>query len=143
MRSTRDRIRQAVSFELLGLVIVTPLGALLFGHDPFDIGLLAAAAATIATAWNYVYNLIFDHALLRLTGRVRKRPMERVVHALGFEGGLLIVFLPVVAWWLGISLWQAFVLDLFFAGFYLAYTFVFTWVYERMFPIPEPAGQGA
>lgn len=143
MRSTRDRIRQAVSFELIGLLIITPLGAWVFGHDPFDIGLLAAAAATIATVWNYVYNLLFDHALVRATGRVRKRPLERVLHAVGFEAGILIALLPVVAWWLDISLWQAFVMDLFFAGFYMVYAFVFTWGYEQVFPVPEPAGQGA
>ncbi|MBD3626180.1 MAG: PACE efflux transporter [Rhodobacteraceae bacterium] len=143
MRTARDRIRQAVSFEIIGLVIVTPLGAWLFGHDPFNIGLLAAMAATLATGWNYVYNLGFDHALLRLTGRVRKRPMERVLHALGFEGGLLVALLPIVALWLGISLWDAFVMDLFLALFYMIYAFVFTWIYERIFPVPEPAPQRA
>jgi len=143
MRTARDRIRQAVSFEIIGLVIVAPLGAWLFGHDPFDIGLLAAMAATLATGWNYVYNLGFDHALLRLAGRVRKRPMERVLHALGFEGGLLVALLPIVALWLGISLWDAFVMDLFLALFYMLYAFVFTWIYERIFPVPEPAPQRA
>ncbi len=143
MRSTRDRIRQAVSFEIIGLIIVTPMGAWLFGHDPFDIGLLAAFAATLATGWNYVYNLGFDHTLLRLTGRVRKRPVERVLHAIGFEAGLLVALLPVVALWLGISLWEAFVMDLFLALFYMVYAFVFTWIYERLFPVPEPAQQRA
>ena len=32
MRSTKDRIRQALSFEIIGLIIVTPLFAWLFSH---------------------------------------------------------------------------------------------------------------
>ena len=142
MRSTADRIRQAVSFELIGLAVITPLGSWLFGHGLVAIGLLAAVAATLATGWNYVYNLGFDHALRRRTGSTRKSPAVRVLHAVGFEGGLLVLLLPVVAAWLGIGLWQALVLDASFALFYLVYAFVFTWAYDTLFPDPgEPARQ--
>ncbi|MBW3097774.1 PACE efflux transporter [Pseudohoeflea coraliihabitans] len=137
MRSVRDRIRHAISFELIGLLLVTPLGAWAFGTPLHDIGLVAVVSATIATGWNYLFNLGFDHALLRLRGSPRKSLALRIIHALMFEGGLLIVLLPFIAWYLGVSLMQALLMDVSFAAFYLVYTFIFNWVYDVLFPIPS------
>lgn len=141
MRTTWDRIRQAVSFELIGLLVVTPLASWIFGASMRDIGILAVAAATVATIWNYLYNLGFDHLLRWRRGSTRKTLALRVVHAIGFEVGILLVTLPLIAWWLGISLLDAFVMDVFFAVFYIAYAFVFTWAYDMIFPVPDPVGQ--
>lgn len=139
MRTTFDRIRQAVSFEIIGLLIFIPLSALLFGHGVDKMGPLAVIGATLATVWNYFYNLGFDRMLVRLRGTPKKSVPLRIAHALGFEGGLLIFFLPIVAWWLQVGLWEAFLLDLSFAIFYLCYAFVFTWAYDTIFP-PEKSG---
>lgn len=138
MRTPSDRIRHAVSFELIGLLLVTPLGALAFGMPMHEIGVVGIVGATIATLWNYVFNLIFDHALLRITGALRKSLALRVFHAVLFEIGLLAVLLPFIAWYLGISLVQAFVMDLSFALFYLVYAFAFNWAYDAVFPVPPP-----
>ncbi|MCY0095580.1 PACE efflux transporter [Hoeflea ulvae] len=143
MRTTKDRIRHALSFEIIALVIVTPLGAWAFAMPLEDIGVVALVSATIATGWNYLYNLLFDHALLRLAGHVRKTLLMRIFHALLFEGGLLLILLPFIAWHLGVTLLQAFLMDVSFAVFYLAYAFVFNWVYDIVFPVPaldRPAG---
>ena len=137
MRKTPDRIRHAISFELIGLLLVTPLGALAFGMPLAEIGVVTVFSATIATLWNYLYNLLFDHALLRLTGRLAKTVWTRVLHAVLFEAGLLAILMPFIAWYLEVSLMQAFLLDLSFAVFYLVYAFVFNWVYDWIFPIPE------
>jgi len=136
MRNTADRIRHALSFEVLALLIVTPLASWIFGFAMLDIGVLAVAASTLATLWNYVYNLIFDRAMLRLLGRVQKALRDRVVHAVLFELGLLIVLIPIIAWYLNIGLWQAFVMDASFSLFYLVYAFAFNWAYDAIFPIP-------
>lgn len=136
MRSTADRIRQALSFEIIGLLTVTPLFAWLFGHPIGEIGVLALVGATIATGWNYLFNLGVDRALQARRGDVRKTLPLRILHALLFEVTLLGLFLPFISWWLEISLWEALLLDITFAGFYLAYTFVFTWAYDTLFPPP-------
>lgn len=141
MRTTFDRIRHAVSFEVIALTIVIPAGAVLFDKPITDIGMVSLISATIATAWNYLYNLIFDHAMLRLRGGVQKTLGVRIVHALLFEGGLLVVLLPFIAWYLAISLVQAFVMDVSFAAFYLVYAFVFNWAYDQVFPVPSSAAQ--
>lgn len=138
MRTTFDRIRQALAFEILGILIVTPLFAWLFAHPIDDIGLLAIISGTLATLWNYIFNLGFDHALVRWRGTAHKTPPLRIVHAAMFELSFMALLLPVVAWWLGISLLSALLLDLSFAAFYLVYTFVFTWVYDRLYPPGAP-----
>ncbi|MCE0506643.1 MULTISPECIES: PACE efflux transporter [unclassified Roseivivax] len=134
MRTTADRIRQAVSFEIIGLAIVTPLFALIFDHSLAETGVLALLGATAATAWNYLFNLGFDHALKRWRGDLHKTLPLRILHAALFEATLLVLLLPIFAWWLAISLWQALLLDLSFAVFYMGYAFVFTWGYDTLFP---------
>ncbi|MEZ5777578.1 MAG: PACE efflux transporter [Paracoccaceae bacterium] len=145
MRTTSDRIRHAVSFEVIGLLLVTPLGALAFGKPLFDIGVVGLVGATLATVWNYVYNLAFDHALQRLTGRVAKSLAIRILHAVLFEVGLILILVPFIAWYLAVDLVEALVMDVAFAGFYLVYAFLFNLAYDLVFPVPpaRPAGRGA
>ena len=136
MRTARDRIRQAISFEIIGLALITPLGAWAFHMPVHDIGVLGIVGATIATLWNYVYNLSFDHIMRRAMGSTKKTASIRILHAVMFEAGLLFVLLPLFAWYLGIGLWQAFMMDVAFAALYMVYAFVFNWSYDKVFPVP-------
>jgi uncharacterized membrane protein len=137
MRSIGDRIRHALCFEIIGLMLVIPLGAFIFGLPLADIGIVGLVSATIATLWNYLYNFGFDHAMERLKGTTLKTPMIRVFHAILFELGLLIVLLPFIAWYLNVTIWHALVMDISFAIFYVCYAFVFNWAYDAIFPLPE------
>lgn len=137
MRTLRDRLRHALCFEILGLLIVTPLGVLVFDMPLKHLGVVTVGSATLAMLWTYVYNWGFDQAMQGLTGGTQKTVPLRVLHAMLFEVGLLLVLLPFIAWWLEISLWQALVMDMAFAAFYMVYAFVFNWGYDRVFPLPE------
>ncbi len=137
MRTTKDRIRHALGFEIIGLIIFAPLASLVFGFELHLMGVMALVGSIVATVWNYFYNILFDNAMLKLRGAVQKTVPIRVLHALLFEGGLLLLFLPVIAWYLNISLWEAFKMDIAMATFYLIYAFVFNWVYDQVFPIPK------
>lgn len=137
MRSTADRIRQAVSFEIIGLLIVTPLFACAFEHPMGDMGTLALIGATAATGWNYLFNLVFDYVLISWRGDPRKTLPLRVSHAVLFEVTLLVILLPLFAWWLSLPLVAALLMDLSFAAFYMGYAFVFTWGYDTLFPPPS------
>ncbi|MGO3888760.1 MAG: PACE efflux transporter, partial [Psychrobacter sp.] len=137
MRSTKDRIRHALGFEIIGLLIFAPLASWVFGFELHSMGVIALAGSIVATVWNYFYNILFDNALLKLRGEVKKTVPIRILHAALFEGGLLVLFLPAIAWYLDISLWDAFKMDIAMATFYLVYAFVFNWVYDRVFPIVE------
>lgn len=146
MRSTRDRIRHALLFEVFGLALIIPLGTVLFGLHASEMGVIGVGSALAATAWNYVYNLGFDRAMQRLTGHTRKSLLLRVGHAVLFEAGLLVILLPPIAWYLGIDLAQAFYMDIAIALFYVAYAFLFNLAYDRAFPLrswseaaPEPS----
>lgn len=139
MRTTRDRIRHAISFEIMGLLLVIPLGSVGFAIHAADFGVVALVAATVATLWNYTYNFLFDQAMKRRKGSVHKTLAIRIWHAILFEVGLLFVTLPLFAYALGIGLWQALVMDVAFALFYLVYAFAFNWAYDLLFPLPEHA----
>jgi len=137
MRNTRDRIRHSILFELIGLITVTPLGGWVFGVPISHFGVVAVVSTSLAMGWNYAYNLGFDHAMLRLTGSVKKTLRTRIIHAGLFEFGLLCLLVPFIAWYLDVPLWQAFVMDVSLAGFYLVYAFVFNWAYDIVFPVPS------
>ena len=137
MRSAFDRLRHAISFEVIALILVIPAGAILFDVPLHDFGVVGIVSATLATLWNLGYNVLFDLALQRLTGTTLKSRIVRVLHALAFEAGLLMVLLPFIAWYLGISLWDAFVLDIALAAFYLVYSYVFNLIYDTLFPLRE------
>lgn len=137
MRSIGDRLRHAVSFEILGLLLVTPLGAWAFQMPLHDIGMVSLVSATIATIWTFLYNYLFDVALQRVMGTTLKSGKARILHAILFEIGLLAVLMPFIAWYLEVSLWTAFVMDAAFALFYMGYAYVFNLAYDWLFPLPE------
>lgn len=140
MRSLSDRIRHALCFEALALLIVTPLGAWAFDHSLTEIGVVAVVGASLATLWTLVFNWLFDLVLRRRTGSTLKSPRARVVNALLFEAGLLIILAPFIAWSLAVPLVTALIMDVGFAGFYVVYALAFNWGYDRLFPLPEWQG---
>ena len=136
MRTRFDRIRHAVLFEIIGLAIT--IGVLSqFGFEIGHLGILGVFFSVVATAWNYIYNIVFDKYLFKKTV---KTTSIRIVHSLGFEVGLLFLTLPVMAWFLGISLLDAFLLDIGFIIFYLFYAYIYNLTYDKVFPINEVLG---
>ena len=133
-RSTADRIRMAIGFETIGLLLLIPASSMLLDKPALELGGLAVLMSLLATWWNYQFNQWFDRFYLAPRGRHYKTQPERVGHAIGFELGLLVVFLPLTAWYLAISLWQALLLDLGFMLFYLVYGYAYHWAYDVMFP---------
>lgn len=137
MRTTPDRIRHTISFEIVAIAMVMLLGNRLFGMPAVNMGAVGIASSVVAVTWNYLYNLGFDHALLRLNGSVRKSWTMRAFHAVLFELTLTLLLLPVIAIILGITLLEALVIDLSLTVFFLAYTFLFNLAYDWLFPVPE------
>ena len=116
MRSSWDRLRHAISFELGGLALISPLGAWAFGLPVADVGVVGVACAIIATVWTYIYNLAFDAALQRVTGGTQKSFPLRVFHAVVFELALLALLMPVIAWYLDVGLLHALAMDVALPG---------------------------
>ena len=134
----RRRILYALLFESSGIVLSTLLLMALSGADATASGTLSALAAVIALAWNLAFNAAFE-AWERHQPR-KGRPLAlRIAHAALFEAGLTAILVPVVAWWLGVTLWQALVYDLAIVVFFGVYALVFTWGFDRVFGLPASA----
>ena len=129
-KSITERIFQAIGFELLAILICTPLLAWIMDKPMLEMGAVTMAIAALALGWNVVFNGLFDRLLKRFA--IVRNAWVRVVHALLFEGGLVAFGVPLIAWWLKVSLWQAFLLDIGVLLFFLPYTYVYHWGYDVM-----------
>ena len=127
-KSITERIFQAIGFECLAILICTPLLAWIMQKPLLDMGAVTVLIAVLALAWNVLFNGLFDRALKRLS--LGHNAWTRVIHALLFEGGLIMMGVPLIAWWLSVSLWQAFLLDIGVLLFFLPYTYVYHWGYD-------------
>ena len=101
-------------------------------------GAVAVASSVIAVLWNLVYNILFERweASQSVRGRSVRR---RMAHAIGFELGFLVMLVPLFAWWFGIGLQRALVLEIGLALFFLVYTFAFNWAFDKTFGLPAAA----
>ena len=129
-RTLKERFYHALGFEVVAITIVSPVAAWLMDKPLFQMGALAIMLSTVAMVWNMIYNAGFDRVFPR--ERVQRGLGLRVMHALGFEGGFILIGLPLAAWMLGVSLWQAFLVEIGFFLFFLPYTVVYNWVYDKL-----------
>lgn len=74
------------------------------------LGVLTLMFSTVAMLWNMLFNYLFDRAQSRLG--FERGLWARVSHALLFEVGLIVVLVPLAAWWLSIGLLEALLLDI-------------------------------
>lgn len=129
-RSLKERFYHAAGFETLAILIVSPLAAWAMHKPLFQMGALAIALSTVALLWNMIYNAGFDR--LCPPGKVTRGLGLRLLHALGFEGGFIVIGLPIAAGMLHISLWQAFILEFAFFLFFLPYTVAYNWGWDKL-----------
>lgn len=128
-KTLRERIFHAVLYEVCAMALLVPLGSWLLDTGLGHVGVLALLMSGIAMSWNMLFGALFER-LERRTGRQRT-PLVRCLHAIAFEGGLVFLCVPVAAWWMAISYWQAFLLDVGILLFFLPYTYVFNWCYDH------------
>jgi len=138
LQGPKRRVVYVTLYELIAIGVATLGLAHVSGASASHSGVVAAVASAIAVVWN----IVFNHAFERWEARqaVRGRSLgRRVAHALGFEGGLVFMLVPLFAWWFGVGLWQAFVMDIGLMLFFLGYTFVFNLAFDRVFGLPRSA----
>jgi uncharacterized membrane protein len=138
LQGLKRRVIYVTLYELIAIAAATVGLAALTGQGAGHAGVVAVAASAIAVVWNIVFNWAFERWESRQAVRGRS-VARRVAHAIGFEGGLVFSLVPLFAWWFGVSLWTAFVMDLGLIVFFLCYTFVFNWVFDRVFGLPASA----
>lgn len=131
-KSALERILHAISFEGLAVLLTAPVLSLLMDRSLAHMGALTLAFSTVAMLWNMAFNSLFDRA----EGHYgfRRTLSVRVVHALLFEAGLVLMLVPLAAWWLSISLLETLLLDIGLLLFFLPYTLAFNWCYDLLRP---------
>lgn len=126
------RIVYVISYELVAVVLTT-LGLIVLGFRSGSSGVVAVATSTVAVVWNYIWTTMFERWERRQVSPTRTVG-RRIAHAVGFEGGLVVLLLPIVAATLKVSLVQAFGLEIGLLAFFLVYTFVFAWLFDALWP---------
>jgi uncharacterized membrane protein len=132
------RILQAILYEVIAIAFVGPVLSLAFHKPRTSTFALAVVLSTIALLWNYAFNWIFERWESRQTvgGRSLAR---RLAHGAGFEGGLVVILVPVMSLWLDISPAAALVANFGLLVFFVTYAIAFTWAFDRVFGLPASA----
>jgi uncharacterized membrane protein len=138
MNPTRRKIVYAVSFETLGTLVASAYLWTVSEASAASSLALSILTATIALSWSFVFNTIFEAWETRQ--RVKGRSlMRRTAHALMFEGGLVLICIPVMAWWLKVGYVEALVYEAGLIVLFILYTYLFTWGFDRIFGLPASA----
>lgn len=137
-RPTLRRLIYATTFEAGGVLMSTAL--LLLMADTTAGGSLAFSilASTVAMLWNLAFNAMFEAWEARQATRGRSLA-RRTAHALLFEAGLVLMLLPLTAWWFSVGLLTALAYEGVLIVAFLIYTWAFTWAFDRLFGLPASA----
>jgi uncharacterized membrane protein len=138
MNPRTRRVLQALLYEVFAIAFVGPVLSVIFDKPATSTLGLAFVLSSIALAWSYVFNAIFERWEARQAVRGRSFA-RRLVHGMGFEGGLVVILVPVMALWLNISPLNAFMANLGLLAFFFVYAIAFTWAFDRVFGLPQSA----
>ncbi|RZI81826.1 MAG: PACE efflux transporter [Pseudomonas sp.] len=140
MQGKARKIVQAICYEVIAVACVAPALALMFDAGMAHSTALSVLMSGVAMSWNMAFNWAFEGWEARQAKR-KRTVLRRILHALGFEGGLVVLLLPLVAYWLDISLWAALLTNLALFAFFFVYAFVFQWGFDKVFDVPLSAQQ--
>lgn len=126
----KERVFHAVLFEI-GAVTVSTVAVLIISPNLGGTALgVSVLMAMIAMVWNFVFNSLCD--------KIFTAPREtrglgfRICHTLLFECGLLVASIPMIAHFLRLTLWQAFMADIGLTVLITLYALAFNWLYDNM-----------
>lgn len=138
MQGIKRKIVYVSMFEFIAIFMTSLLLTLLSNQSMSHTAVAGIASSLIAIVWNLVYNTLFEYWESKQQKKGRS-VLRRIVHATLFEAGLVAMLVPLFAWWLGITLWQALVYDISLIIFFLCYTFIFNLCFDRIFGLPASA----
>lgn len=138
MQGVKRRVTYVFFYEAITLVIISTAFYLFSEKDASHSSWLGVVTVTLAIIWNTLYNTIFEWWESRLSQRGRNL-IRRLIHAVGFEVGFIAITLPLFAWWLDLTLWDAFKLDVGLTMFFMVFTFSYNWAFDRIFGLPLSA----
>ena len=132
------RVLQAVLYEVGAVAFVGPALGFAFQKPASSTFLLAIVLSTIALCWNYIFNTAFERWESRQPVKGRGF-LRRLAHGTGFEGGLTLILVPVMALWLETTFLAAFLANLGLLAFFFVYAIGYTWAFDKIFGLPQSA----
>ena len=138
MQGLKRKLTYVLLYEGLALALLSITFNVLSDDGLAHAGALGALTVLIALSWTFIYNLLFECWEARQLTRGRSFA-RRVGHAAGFEVSLLLLTLPLFAWWLQLNLLDAFLLDAGLTLFFVFFTFLYNWGFDRVFGLPLAA----
>ncbi|PWV55380.1 PACE efflux transporter [Nocardiopsis sp. L17-MgMaSL7] len=138
MQGLKRKLVYVGGYEVIGFLVGTAVMTALTGSGPATTAPLAIMIATVASLWNMAFNYLFEAWERRQASRERTVG-RRVLHAVSFQLTLVCFLIPLIAWWLEITLLQALLLDLVFIVYIPFYTFGYNWAFDKVFGLPSSA----
>lgn len=132
------RALQVVIFEAIAITAITVGAVILTNENVLSSATYAVSTSVIAIIWNYVFNTLYEFWESRQHKKGRTI-LRRIIHALLFELGLVIILVPLMAWWFHIALVTAFIAEIGLLVFFLVYSITFNWCFDRIFGLPRSA----
>ena len=130
MLISKRRIVHALSYEIILLVIIAIALSFIFDMPMEVTGTLGIVMAVTSVFWNMTFNHFFEK--FEAKRHLKRTVGVRIQHAIGFEGGLMLATIPMVAYAMEMSIGQAILLDLSMTMCILVYTFIFQWCYDHI-----------
>lgn len=130
MLISKRRIIHAISYEVILLVVIAIALSFMFEASMEVTGILGLIMALTSMVWNMVFNNMFEK--YELKHKLKRTVKVRIMHAIGFEGGLMLATIPMIAYALDLSLLNAIMLDFSLTMGILIYTFIFQWCYDSI-----------
>ncbi|MDH1916598.1 chlorhexidine efflux PACE transporter AceI [Acinetobacter junii] len=143
MLISKRRLIHAISYEVILLVIIAIALSFIFSMPLEFTGVLGVIMAVISVIWNMIFNHYFEK--IEFKYQLERTIPVRIMHAIGFEGGLMLATIPIIAYMMNMSFIEALILDFGLTMCILVYTFIFQWCYDtienRFFPNAKFASQ--
>ncbi|AUI67199.1 hypothetical protein C5N92_00650 [Glaesserella australis] len=126
----KERIFHACLFEL-GAIFVSIVLVMFFADTQTNSAfMISVMIAVTAVVWNFIFNIGFDKIFT--APRETRGLWLRIFHTVSFELGLLLFTVPLIAYYLQLSLWQAFWLDIGLTLAIMLYALIFNWGYDNV-----------
>ncbi|ENU28774.1 hypothetical protein F991_03356 [Acinetobacter sp. CIP-A165] len=136
MQGTKRRVTYVFFYEVFSFLICALILAALSGTTISHTGPLSILIAVIAVTVNFFYNYAFE--MWEKTQISKTRTVwRRIAHAIGFQIILVMILIPLIAWWMQISLLKAFLLDFSLMVIIPCYTFVYNYLFDHIFGLPS------
>lgn len=137
IRTRKERIIQTISFEVVGLIIFSPLLAYAASEDAAYsfalVGAMALAAMIVTAAFNTAFDVLEFKRLGTLASN--RSFAGRAIHAVLLEVAIALATVPIIKYWMDLEWIDALLVDVLLAAGYITYSYAFHLIYDRIRPV--------